>query len=59
MNWTNIKKCEEFALPKRITKLTGQTTVKFGIALVRLNDTEIAHEMCHEMFVPENPSVDF
>jgi len=59
MDWTNHRKCEDFLLPKNIAKLTEQTTVKFGIAIIRLNDTEIAHEMCQEMFVAENPSVDF
>jgi NAD+ synthase (glutamine-hydrolysing) len=59
MEWTNLKKIEDFVLPKKIAEITGQKTTKFGIAIVRLNDTEIAHEMCQEMFAPENPSVDF
>jgi len=39
--------------------VTGQKSAKFGIAIIRFNDTELAHEMCQEMFVAENPSVDF
>ena len=59
LDWTNTKKLEEMLLPKWISNITGQKTAKFGVAIIRLNDTEIAHETCQEMFVPENPSVDF
>mmetsp|Transcript_8760 Transcript_8760/g.9947 ORF Transcript_8760/g.9947 Transcript_8760/m.9947 type:complete len:179 (-) Transcript_8760:1202-1738(-) len=59
MEWSNTKKLEDFQLPKRLKEVTGQTTVKFGVAIVRLNDTEFAHEICQEMFTPESPAIEF
>ena len=59
MDWTNMKKLETMVLPKCVQKATDQTTAPFGIAIIRFNDTEVAHEICQEMFVAEYPSIEF
>ncbi|CAI2359539.1 unnamed protein product [Moneuplotes crassus] len=56
--WTNIKRVEDFTLPKVITNITGQKKTKIGVAIVKLNDTEYAHEICQEMYEPSNPAAE-
>ena len=40
-----------------ITKITGQTTVPFGDAVIATRDTCLGSEMCEEMFVANNPHI--
>ncbi|GME95807.1 unnamed protein product [Ambrosiozyma monospora] len=40
-----------------IQKLTGQTTVKFGDAVISTADTVIGAETCEELFTPQAPHV--
>lgn len=54
-----MMKLEDFSLPKVISSIEGQKSTKIGIAIIKLNDTEIVHEICQEMFSPESPSAKF
>ena len=49
----------DFELPHIITEIKGQKTVKFGQAVVKCNDTEIATELCEEIWVNESPHVQY
>lgn len=41
---------EELQLPPIITKITGQTKVPFGDALIVTADTVVGFETCQELF---------
>mgnify|MGYP000848368810 CR=1 FL=1 len=48
----------DFKLPECVSKILGQKTAKFGVAIVKCNDTEIATEICEELWVPKNMHVE-
>ena len=50
---------EEFVLPPEITAIVGQERTVFGNAVVQCRDTSIACETCEELWVPNNPHVDY
>lgn len=49
----------DFELPEAIRDLTGQKSVKFGNAVVKCRDTEIASEICEEVWVTNNPHIEY
>ena len=49
---------EELRLPPIISKVTGQTVVPFGDAIIVANDTMLGFEICEEMFTLKSPSHD-
>lgn len=56
-SWTKIYELDEYLLPPMIQKLTSQKYVPFGAAILELNDTRIATELCEEMFTPKSPHI--
>ena len=40
-----------------ISKITGQTTVPFGDAVILTRDTCLGTEICAELFVPDNAHI--
>ncbi|KAJ2759076.1 glutamine-dependent NAD(+) synthetase, partial [Coemansia nantahalensis] len=55
--WTKAREVEPLALPPAIARLTGQTEVPLGDALVCARDTCIGVELCEELFTPESPHI--
>mmetsp|Transcript_32491 Transcript_32491/g.56170 ORF Transcript_32491/g.56170 Transcript_32491/m.56170 type:complete len:702 (-) Transcript_32491:49-2154(-) len=55
--WTNGNILLDYVLPEEITRLTGQTTVPFGVALLRsVEGFLIGLENCEELWSPNNLS---
>ena len=50
--WSKHRQTEEHSLPGMIRRVTGQSTVKFGDAVVATEDTVIGVELCEELFTP-------
>lgn len=55
--WLKPQYVEEFNLPVLIQRITGQSSVKFGDAVVSTMDTVIGCETCEELFTPQAPHV--
>ncbi|XP_057308920.1 glutamine-dependent NAD(+) synthetase-like [Hydractinia symbiolongicarpus] len=53
--WLKDYCLEEVHLPPLITKITGQTKVPFGEAIIATLDTVIGYEICEELFSPNSP----
>jgi NAD+ synthase (glutamine-hydrolysing) len=56
--WLQPRQTEEYLLPSFIRKITGQTHVPFGDAVIATLDTTIGCETCEELFTPESPHID-
>ena len=50
---------EDFPLDTDIQQITGQDATKFGNAVIQCKDTSIACETCEELWVPQNPHVQY
>lgn len=48
---------QEHKLSEILRKTTNQTTVPFGVAIIDLNDTSIASEVCEELWTPKSPHI--
>ena len=48
------REVEDHFLPRMISKITGQTTVPFGDAVISTRDTCLGTEMCEEIFAADN-----
>ncbi|PFH35638.1 putative glutamine-dependent NAD(+) synthetase protein [Besnoitia besnoiti] len=48
---------EEFKIPHCVTKVTGQTTAPFGVAILECLNTTLASECCEELWAPSPPHV--
>ncbi|KAF9086419.1 glutamine-dependent NAD(+) synthetase [Mortierella sp. GBA35] len=55
--WAKHRTTEEYYLPRMIQKITGQTTVPIGDAVISTHDTCIGVEMCEELFTPNSPHI--
>lgn len=55
--WENVQKLEDHRLPTRIRKLTGQSTVPFGVVIIEALDCTVTCETCEEMFTPNSPHI--
>eukprot|EP01065_Artemidia_motanka_P046613 TRINITY_DN70_c0_g2_i1.p1 TRINITY_DN70_c0_g2~~TRINITY_DN70_c0_g2_i1.p1 ORF type:complete len:738 (+),score=274.91 TRINITY_DN70_c0_g2_i1:68-2281(+) len=60
MQWdhNNTYRVEDFYLPGRIARITGQRKVPFGVAAIAARDTVVATETCEELFTPQAPHID-
>ena len=52
--WKQDKEMEEFILPEKIQKVTGQVKVPFGYFFVQAKDVSIGAEICEELFTENN-----
>lgn len=48
---------EEYFLPTRVQKVTGQIKVPIGIFAVSALDTAVSFETCEELFTPQSPHI--
>jgi NAD+ synthase (glutamine-hydrolysing) len=55
--WLHTRKTEDHLLPELIRKLTGQTLVPFGDAVIATLETTIGCETCEELFTPDSPHI--
>mmetsp|Transcript_25509 Transcript_25509/g.22512 ORF Transcript_25509/g.22512 Transcript_25509/m.22512 type:complete len:260 (-) Transcript_25509:1065-1844(-) len=55
--WKNQDALEEFSLPEIVQRATGQKKTFIGIPIIKLRDTEIAHEICEELWQPGSPHI--
>ncbi|TFK39983.1 hypothetical protein BDQ12DRAFT_698028 [Crucibulum laeve] len=55
--WTKHRQWENFELRGKIRKITNQTTVPFGDAVISTVDTCIGVELCEELFTPASPHI--
>lgn len=53
--WTAPRTLEQFALPRTIQAITGQTFVPFGDGAIATRDSVLGVEMCEELFAPASP----
>ncbi|XP_071329020.1 glutamine-dependent NAD(+) synthetase-like isoform X2 [Trachinotus anak] len=56
--WNQLRKVEEYFLPRMIQEVTGQDTVPFGDCVLSTKDTCIGSEICAELWSPRSPHVD-
>jgi len=56
--WTKIRTLEDYALPRLITEVTGQTTVPFGDGVIATKDTVLGYEICEELWNPHSTHID-
>lgn len=54
--WQRPLHIEQYALPRMIQKISGQTAVPFGDAAIATRDTTLAPEICEELFAASSPS---
>ncbi|KAG0342989.1 glutamine-dependent NAD(+) synthetase [Podila humilis] len=55
--WGKHRVTEDHYLPRMIQKITGQTTVPIGDAVISTHDSCIGVEMCEELFTPNSPHI--
>uniref|UniRef100_A0A3Q1ILN3 Glutamine-dependent NAD(+) synthetase n=1 Tax=Anabas testudineus TaxID=64144 RepID=A0A3Q1ILN3_ANATE len=55
--WNQLRKVEEYFLPRMIQEVTGQETVPFGDCVLSTKDTCIGTEMCAELWNPRSPHI--
>ncbi|KFG61547.1 putative glutamine-dependent NAD(+) synthetase protein [Toxoplasma gondii RUB] len=48
---------EEFRVPLCVSKVTGQTTAPFGVAILECLNTSVASESCEELWSPIPPHI--
>ncbi|XP_023281286.1 glutamine-dependent NAD(+) synthetase isoform X3 [Seriola lalandi dorsalis] len=56
--WNQLRKTEEYFLPRMIQEVTGQDTVPFGDCVLSTKDTCIGTEICAELWNPRSPHID-
>lgn len=57
--WTWDHPLDEFVLPSFVGAKLGQRSCPFGVAILQLDDSSIACEMCEELWAPRSPHIDF
>nr|XP_020469362.1 glutamine-dependent NAD(+) synthetase [Monopterus albus] len=55
--WNQLRKVEEYFLPRMIQEVTGQDTVPFGDCVLSTKDTCIGTEICAELWNPRSPHI--
>nr|XP_019935239.1 PREDICTED: glutamine-dependent NAD(+) synthetase [Paralichthys olivaceus] len=55
--WNQLRKVEEYFLPRMIQEVTGQDTVPFGECVLSTKDTCIGTEICAELWNPRSPHI--
>jgi NAD+ synthase (glutamine-hydrolysing) len=53
-----VRKVDEYSLPRSIRKITGQSSVPFGDAVISTKDTVLGCETCEELFTPRSPHIE-
>ncbi|XP_056134821.1 glutamine-dependent NAD(+) synthetase isoform X2 [Lampris incognitus] len=56
--WNQLRRVEEYFLPRMIQEVTGQETVPFGVCVLSTKDTCIGSEICAELWNPRSPHID-
>ncbi|XP_039982163.1 glutamine-dependent NAD(+) synthetase [Xiphias gladius] len=56
--WNQLRKVEEYFLPRMIQEVTGQDTVPFGDCVLSTKDTCIGTEICAELWNPRSPHIE-
>lgn len=51
--WQRVRQTEDYYLESIVWKITGQTKVPFGDAVISTRDTCVGAETCEELFTPE------
>ena len=49
----------EFVLPEETQNIIGQKTTMFGNGVIQCVDTVVACESCEELWVPNNPNIEY
>jgi NAD+ synthase (glutamine-hydrolysing) len=57
--WKFDHPLDELLLPTFVCAKLGQRSCPFGVAILQLNDSSIASEMCEELWAPRSPHIDF
>lgn len=55
--WNRPKYHEAFPLPKRIQRVTGQSSVIIGDCVLQTLETKLGAETCEELFTPQSPHI--
>lgn len=55
--WNRPKYYESHQLPKRIQKVTGQSSVTIGDCVLETLETKLGAETCEELFTPQSPHI--
>ncbi|ORY31916.1 hypothetical protein BCR39DRAFT_524532 [Naematelia encephala] len=55
--WHKHRQVEQHSLPGIIRRITGQSFVPFGDAVIATEDTVIGVELCEELFTPASPHI--
>ncbi|XP_029001052.1 glutamine-dependent NAD(+) synthetase [Betta splendens] len=55
--WNQLRKVEEYFLPRMIQEITGQETVPFGDCVLSTKDTCVGTEICAELWNPKSPHI--
>lgn len=55
--WNRPKYHEVFPLPKRIQRVTGQSSVIIGDCVLQTLETKLGAETCEELFTPQSPHI--
>ncbi|XP_050925377.1 glutamine-dependent NAD(+) synthetase isoform X2 [Lates calcarifer] len=56
--WNQLRKVEEYFLPRMIQEVTGQNTVPIGDCVLSTKDTCIGTEICAELWNPRSPHIE-
>jgi len=56
--WTKPRTLEDYALPRMMTEVCGQTKVPFGDGVIATRDTVIGFEICEELWNPRSSHID-
>jgi len=56
--WTRRAEVEDLVLPRVITEVTGQVTVKIGDGVLALRDTVLGYEICEELWHPKSSHIE-
>uniref|UniRef100_UPI003AAE8758 glutamine-dependent NAD(+) synthetase-like n=1 Tax=Centroberyx gerrardi TaxID=166262 RepID=UPI003AAE8758 len=56
--WNQLRRVEDYFLPRMIQEVTGQDTVPFGDCVLSTKDTCIGSEICAELWNPRSPHID-
>ncbi|KAL1999312.1 hypothetical protein VTN02DRAFT_4707 [Thermoascus thermophilus] len=57
--WQRVREVEDYYLESIVGKITGQTTVPFGDAVISTKDTCLGLETCEELFTPNGPHIPY
>ncbi|RPA75542.1 glutamine-dependent NAD(+) synthetase with GAT domain-containing protein [Ascobolus immersus RN42] len=56
--WKGQRVIEDYVPPRMITRITGQSSIKIGDAVISTRDTVFGAETCEELFTPNSPHIE-